>query len=444
MTGHPTIHKRKHRIPVLPSQSRFLECGARSKGFSGPVGAGKTHALCCQALRSAAENPGCTGLLGAPTYPMLKDATLPTLLDLLGEYAIAHKYEKSENVLTLIHSRSRILLRSLDRYEHLRGTNLAWVGIDELTYCNKEAWQRLEARVRDPAAGKHQMFAVWTPKGYDWVYKRFISLKEKLPAHEAIIALPDENHVVLSKRPDYYEHMKSSYDPLFYRQEALGEYLNTQSGRVYHGWSEANEEGALRYVPAEGLCWALDFNVDPMAAVIAQFLKGRVHVLKELFLRNSDTISMCERFEQAAQPFADAYRAANGTALPVTVYGDATGDARSTSSKTDYDLIGEYFRNRSQFKMRFDYPRSNPPVRDRVNSVNAMLKNASGDIRTRVHPDCKELITDFLEVGWKQGALNFELDKVSDKARTHLSDALGYMIWRVAPINGFQRVLTPK
>jgi Terminase large subunit, T4likevirus-type, N-terminal len=443
MTGQPTIHKRKHRIPVLPSQSRFLECGARSKGFSGPVGAGKTHALCCQALRSAAENPGCTGLLGAPTYPMLKDATLPTLLDLLGEYAIAHKYEKSENVLTLIHSRSRILLRSLDRYEHLRGTNLAWVGIDELTYCNKEAWQRLEARVRDPAAGKHQMFAVWTPKGYDWVYKRFISPRDKLPAHEAIIALPDENHVVLSKR-DYYEHMKSSYDPLFYRQEALGEYLNTQSGRVYHGWSEANEEGTLRYVPAEGLCWALDFNVDPMAAVIAQFLKGRVHVLKELFLRNSDTISMCERFEQTVQPFADAYRAANGTALPVTVYGDATGEARSTSSKTDYDLIRENFRNRSQFKLQFDYPRSNPPVRDRVNSVNAMLKNASGDIRTRVHPECKELITDFLEVVWKQGALSFELDKVSDKARTHLSDALGYMIWRVAPINGFQRVLTPK
>ena len=72
-----------------------------------------------------------------------------------------------------------------------------------------------------------------------------------------------------------------------------------------------------------------------------------------------------------------------------------------------------------------------------------MLKNARGDIRTRVHPDCKELITDLLEVSWKQGALNFELDKVGDKARTHLSDALGYMIWRVAPINGFQRVLTP-
>jgi hypothetical protein len=442
MSGSPMIRKRKLRIPVLPSQLRFLESTAKNKGFSGPVGSGKTYALCCQALRSAAENPGCTGLLGAPTYPMLNDATLPTLLDLLIEHSIGHKYVKSENLVTLVQSRSKILLRSLDRYEHLRGTNLAWVGIDELTYCNKEAWQRLEARVRDPSARRHQMFAAWTPKGYDWVYKRFISPKDQLPEHEAILASPSENHLVLTKKPDYYQQLKSSYDPLFYRQEALGEYLNTQSGRVYHGWSEANEEASLRYVPAEGICWGLDFNVDPMAAVVAQFINGRVHVLEELFLRNSDTISMCERFEQTAQPFADAYWAANGTALPVTVYGDATGEARSTSSKTDYDLIREYFRSRSQFKMQFDYPRSNPPVRDRVNSVNAMLKNANGDIRTRVHPGCKELITDFLEVSWKQGALNFELDKVSDKARTHLSDALGYMIWRVAPINGFQRVLT--
>jgi hypothetical protein len=53
--------------------------------------------------------------------------------------------------------------------------------------------------------------------------------------------------------------------------------------------------------------------------------------------------------------------------------------------------LRELGARRVQFQMQFDYPRSNPPVRDRVNSVNAMLKNAGGDIRTRVHPDCKEL-----------------------------------------------------
>ena len=113
---------------------------------------------------------------------------------------------------------------------------------------------------------------------------------------------------------------------------------------------------------------------------------------------------MCERFEQIAQPFVDAYWEANRRPLPVTLYGDATGEARSTSSRTDYELIRIFFRARSQFKLELDIPRSNPPVRDRVNSVNLMLRNEAGEMRTRVHPEYRELITDFQEVTWKPGS----------------------------------------
>jgi hypothetical protein len=77
------------------------------------------------------------------------------------------------------------------------------------------------------------------------------------------------------------------------------------------------------------------------------------------------------------------------------VNGDATAKSRSTASKIDYELITEYFRSRGQLKIRMDYPSKNPPVKDRVNSVNALLRNANGEIRTYVHPECKELITDF-------------------------------------------------
>jgi hypothetical protein len=426
---------------MLPSQRKFLESAAPVKGFSGPVGSGKTYALCYQALRSAAENPGCTGLLGAPTYDMLEAVTIPILLEVLDRHKIKFTYRKSQNVITIEPSRSRILLRSLDNPEHLRGTTLAWIGIDELTYCKKEAWERLEARLRDPNARNYRMFAVWTPNGFDWVYKRFIS-QNKIRDHQAIVAAPGENLAVLSRRPEYYEQLKSSYDDLFYRQEVLGEYLNTKSGRAYNAWSEANVDASLRFVPQQGLCWALDFNVDPMAGIVAQCLKGRIYVLKELFLRDSSTQEMCERFEQIAQPYVDAYWEANQRPLPVTLYGDATGEARSTSSRTDFDLIRIFFRAKPQFKLELDIPRSNPSVRDRVNSVNAMLKNAAGDMRVSVHPDCRELITDFQEVTWKQGSPNFDLDKATDKTRTHLTDALGYMICRLAPIDGFRRVIT--
>jgi hypothetical protein len=52
----------------LPSQRRFHDSTARFKGFSGPIGSGKSQALCQEAIRLAYVNQGRTGLIGAPTY----------------------------------------------------------------------------------------------------------------------------------------------------------------------------------------------------------------------------------------------------------------------------------------------------------------------------------------------------------------------------------------
>ena len=47
-------------------------------------------------------------------------------------------------MLTLSDTGSRVLLRSLEEFERLRGTNLAWFGVDELTYTTEESWLRLK------------------------------------------------------------------------------------------------------------------------------------------------------------------------------------------------------------------------------------------------------------------------------------------------------------
>ena len=53
----------------LPSQNQFHLSKARFKGFSGPIGSGKSQALCQEAIRLSYLNPGRQGLIGAPTYP---------------------------------------------------------------------------------------------------------------------------------------------------------------------------------------------------------------------------------------------------------------------------------------------------------------------------------------------------------------------------------------
>ena len=59
----------------LPSQQKFHDSQAAFKGFSGPIGSGKSQALCQEAIRLSYQNPGRTGLIGAPTYPMLRDSS---------------------------------------------------------------------------------------------------------------------------------------------------------------------------------------------------------------------------------------------------------------------------------------------------------------------------------------------------------------------------------
>jgi hypothetical protein len=62
------IEHRRIEYDPLPSQKEFHELDARFKGFSGPIGSGKSQALCHEAIRLSYINQGRMGLLGAPTY----------------------------------------------------------------------------------------------------------------------------------------------------------------------------------------------------------------------------------------------------------------------------------------------------------------------------------------------------------------------------------------
>ncbi len=126
----------------LPSQARFHRLRTRFKGFSGPVGSGKSAALCQEAIRRAYQNPGRQGLLGAPTYAMLRDATQHALVEMLERNELPYELNRSQNYVVIEECRSKILFRSMEEYERLRGTNLAWFGLDELTYTAEEAWLR--------------------------------------------------------------------------------------------------------------------------------------------------------------------------------------------------------------------------------------------------------------------------------------------------------------
>ena len=421
---------RRINYRAFPSQQLFHDSGARFKGFSGPVGSGKSKALAVEALRMAYRNPGLPGVIGAPTYPMLRDVTRAAFLELVEGSRIPHKFRKADNEVLLLEPKSLVRFRSLDNPTRLVGSNLAWFGVDELTYCKEDGWLRLEARLRHPKAKCLEGFAGWTPKGFDWVYERFLGDK-RIDGYTAILAQPGENTALA---PGYYERLKASYDSKFYEQEALGRYLSVFAGQVYWSFNRSVNSRPVEFDPRYPICWSMDFNVNPMASVIGQIVAGELRILQEIVLPDSNTEASCTVFKDRVVPYLKALRGDHWGVVPLTVkvYGDAAGNQRKTSAdRTDWKIVKDFFNRESGTLIaEFHTTSSNPSVKGRVNAVNAMLKNAAGEQRMLVAPACRELMADFEQVSWKKDAAGNsipELDKSNPK-RTHVSDAAGYLV----------------
>jgi hypothetical protein len=110
------------------------------------------------------------------------------------------------------------------------------------------------------------------------------------------------------------------------------------------------------------------------------------------------------------------------------VYADATGANQHTTGTSDLEILKKCFRGGSYGEVTFKIPQVNPAVRDRVMLVNAKLRPAEGERMLWVDPRCGELIKDLEQVAYKEGSQ--VVDKDRDPRRTHLSDALGYLVWQ--------------
>jgi len=144
-------------------------------------------------------------------------------------------------------------------------------------------------------------------------------------------ALPTSKNTFID--PVALAELEARYDEKFARQELYGEFVVFE-GAVYFTFNRTENSGdmALRvaqYEPHRPIWLCCDFNIDPMAWIVAQpgvneqtKLK-EVYAIDEIYMRNANTIDACEEFKS---------RYPNHNA-GIVLYGDATGKARHTSSK---------------------------------------------------------------------------------------------------------------
>ena len=249
------------------------------------------------------------------------------------------------------------------------------------------------------------------PTKSHWSYWTF---EKKLnPADEAPLQDPD-NYVSLLMNPqDNIENIDEDYLKLLgsmpekeRNRFLLGLYNDETNGQVYYAFKRDHHVDKVEKNTGTVFI-GMDYNVNPMTAVICQYINKTLHVFDEVYLENSDTYKM------AAVLKSKGY--AGSSILP-----DSTGSNRKTSGQSDFQILRE-----AGFKVEST---RNPFVFDRVNNVNRLF----GLDKIVIDPRCKKLINDLEKVVWKD---NKPDQSGVNKMLTHISDCLGYACWWLDPFN---------
>lgn len=412
----------KHELTLLPTQKKFYFAPQKFPAYLGGFGSGKSRVICEAALKYSMINQGCVGMLVAPSYKMLYDPILRIMTEILEERKIEYRHQKTLNILILPFG--EIFLRSGDDANSLRGPSLSFFGIDEAAMVDSQVWRICVARLRHPKAKVLKGFLSSTPEGIqNWIYDEFVEKCEagNRPQYKLFQASTHEN-IFLPE--DYVESLLEDYDDNLIEAYVYGRFVNIGRNRAYHCFGDHNVKD-IEFNPHANINLACDFNVQPMVWEIFQHYNNCLHFLDEIVIRDNAST------ETAISQFADRYREMNkdGTLREVNIYGDSSGKSRKTTGDSDYIVISEYLKSQGIPYQGF-VPASNPPVKDRLNSVNSLLKDRGNETRCFIDPSCESLIKDFRMVVLTKNA---DIDK-RRQSLTHASDGAGYGVMQIMPI----------
>lgn len=160
-------------IKLHRAQAAFRRSEVLYRAFVGGRGAGKSWCGAYDLIRRAKRDR--LYLVCAPTYPMLKDATLRTFLKLASDLNLLRPgdYRRSPPPSVTLSTGAEILFRSTDDPDRLRGPNFSGAWLDEASLMTAEVYQVVMGSLRQNAE-QGWMSTTFTPKGLShWTYEFF-------------------------------------------------------------------------------------------------------------------------------------------------------------------------------------------------------------------------------------------------------------------------------
>jgi hypothetical protein len=427
--------------------------------FTGGYGSGKTTTQLAKTFQLSAINGDIPGIMLVPDYGHFEDTILEKIKSVDPATGRRWFVEDSQFNYRITRHGSHILewegggdwhIMSAVRPNSIKGPERAWMTADEPGIATWDAWRNAVNRVRHQLAVLRQVCAFGTSEGLNWLAQLFTE------AHEASYyrvykMRTADNRELLKYQPDYMKQVLEHATEQEAKSYLDGEMVNLTGATAYSTFDRATHwRTDVPIDPHLPLRISFDFNVDPMACVIGQIVKGtrgpELNVIDAVIRGSSWTPEVCqilvERYGRDKSRAQFGAMGARGWPGGCIVYGDATGGSRSTTSlKSNYQLIEEILG--SEFPGFKIHPsaasRINPAVPERLNAMKAIFRNALGHVRCYVRKtDPASLSTTYQLVRSLEMTQiapgTMHIQKPAGETHSHASDALGYLVCAEFPV----------
>jgi PBSX family phage terminase large subunit len=374
---------------LTKAQLEFLTCKDKEAAAVSGLGGGKSFVLMLSFIvNEVIDFPDALHCFVALSNQQLRDVSMPMFESFCEDIGLKFELNKQSQTY-IINGKTRVMFRSLDVADRMRSVEIGSLYIEEYSFGKKYDIEVFRGRLRDSKGSLRERTA-FTPNGFNHAYDYWVLGGRTIVRMSTF----DNKHLP----PEYIKALQDSYDSQLQKQELEGEFINLNSGSIYHMFSRLlHVKEFEKKTPTH---FGMDFNVNPLTGASMFMEGGVIYVQDEMYLNNSNTFKAVEWMKEN---------------LPSSclIVPDSTGNARKTSSsKTDHQIIKE-----GGFQVA---DQRNPSVKDRFNCVNNLLDKG----KLVIHPDCKKLIED----------LEKYCHDNKDPNLSHISDATGYAIWNLAPM----------
>jgi PBSX family phage terminase large subunit len=263
---------------LFPRQQRFVLSPAPYPAYIGGIGSGKSFAGGAKVISRLGRKE--LGMIAAPTYPMLRDSTLEGFFRQLDDLGIPYEFLKADYTISFA-TGHKILCRSLDDPDRVRGPNLDYTWVDEAAFISAEAWRIVKGRVR--VGVQPQAWITGTPKGRNWVWEEW---ERDGTGNEF-----DETHplyrVRTEENPELPEGFSTGlgYSGAFASQELGGQFVAFE-GLVYPTFSRPTHVKRLTDEDLQGWNTVLGLDVgarNPTSLSTYRYAGDLLHKQRELY-----------------------------------------------------------------------------------------------------------------------------------------------------------------